>query len=104
RPVLGTGEVGREAAREHDIRPADPAAHRDGRRARRTLGPLRRMARRGDGAGVRMRGSRRRGMSEPTAITLHTADGLALEGEFATGSGTPAAAVVLCHPHPQYGS
>jgi len=42
-------------------------------------------------------------MSEPTAITVHTADGLALEGEFATGSGAPAAAVVLCHPHPQYG-
>jgi alpha/beta superfamily hydrolase len=42
-------------------------------------------------------------VSEATAITVSTADGLALEGEFVPGAGTPTAAVVLCHPHPQYG-
>jgi uncharacterized protein len=42
-------------------------------------------------------------VNDPTSITVRTADGLALEGEFVPGSGSPAAAVVLCHPHPQYG-
>jgi uncharacterized protein len=39
-----------------------------------------------------------------TAVHLQTADGLTLEAEFAEGVGPPAGiAVVLCHPHPQYG-
>jgi len=36
-------------------------------------------------------------------VTLSTADGLTLEGEVAEPSGVSRAAVVLCHPHPQYG-
>jgi alpha/beta superfamily hydrolase len=36
--------------------------------------------------------------------SLHTADGLRLEAELAPSDApTPRAAVVLCHPHPQYG-
>jgi alpha/beta superfamily hydrolase len=42
-------------------------------------------------------------MNEAAAITFRTADGLALEGEYVAGAGSPAATVVLCHPHPQYG-
>jgi alpha/beta superfamily hydrolase len=38
------------------------------------------------------------------ACTLRTSDGLALAAELAVPSGTePRAAMVLCHPHPQYG-
>jgi alpha/beta superfamily hydrolase len=38
------------------------------------------------------------------ALTLRTDDGLTLEAEFAAADGTDAgAAVVLCHPHPQFG-
>jgi len=40
------------------------------------------------------------------SLALHTSDGLTLEAEIATAStdtATPRAAVVLCHPHPQYG-
>ena len=40
-------------------------------------------------------------MIEHTVIT--TSDGLALEAERATPDGAPRAAMVLCHPHPQYG-
>jgi uncharacterized protein len=39
-------------------------------------------------------------------VTLHTADGLTLEAELAEpepAGGSAHAAVVLCHPHPQYG-
>jgi len=39
-------------------------------------------------------------------VTLHTADGLSLEAELAEperAGGSTHAAVVLCHPHPQYG-
>jgi alpha/beta superfamily hydrolase len=42
-------------------------------------------------------------VSGPRPITIRTADGLALEGELVAGGATPTAAVVLCHPHPQYG-
>jgi uncharacterized protein len=45
-------------------------------------------------------------MTGGTALTLTTEDGLALEAELAAPEpgGRPArAAVVLCHPHPQYG-
>ena len=45
-------------------------------------------------------------MTGVRAIALHTDDGLALEAERADPdppSPTPRAAVVLCHPHPQYG-
>jgi alpha/beta superfamily hydrolase len=39
-----------------------------------------------------------------TALELRTADGLRLEAELATSDDAPpAGAVVLCHPHPQYG-
>ena len=47
--------------------------------------------------------------SDVSARSLRTADGLTLEAELAgaapigAGPGTPRAAVVLCHPHPQYG-
>lgn len=34
---------------------------------------------------------------------LSTADGLTLEAEIATPDGVPRAALVLCHPHPQFG-
>lgn len=37
------------------------------------------------------------------ARTLTTADGVELEAELAPAPGTPRAAMVLCHPHPQYG-
>jgi uncharacterized protein len=40
-------------------------------------------------------------MSEPRTLT--TDDGLALEAEYATAAGELRGAVVLCHPHPQYG-
>ena len=40
----------------------------------------------------------------PTPVTVRTADGLALEGELAPAeTAAPTGAVVLCHPHPQYG-
>ena len=37
------------------------------------------------------------------SLTLTTTDGLSLEAELATPERAPRAAVVLCHPHPQYG-
>ena len=40
-------------------------------------------------------------MTEGT--TLHTSDGVVLEGELARAEPTPRAGAVLCHPHPQYG-
>jgi uncharacterized protein len=40
-------------------------------------------------------------MAEPIAIT--TTDGLVLEAEHCAAQGSTRAAVVLCHPHPQYG-
>jgi alpha/beta superfamily hydrolase len=40
-------------------------------------------------------------MSELRVVT--TSDGLALEAEVALAEGTPRAAMVLCHPHPQHG-
>ena len=45
-------------------------------------------------------------MTAVRPVTLHTDDGLTLEAELAASepAGIPAhAAVVLCHPHPQYG-
>src|SRR5262245_14177198 len=35
--------------------------------------------------------------------TVVTSDGLTLEAELARPAGTPRTAMVLCHPHPQYG-
>jgi alpha/beta superfamily hydrolase len=35
--------------------------------------------------------------------TLSVDDGVELEAELAVATGTPRAAAVLCHPHPQYG-
>ena len=84
----------------------DPAAHRDGRRPRRSVGPLRRVARRSHRARVRVR-RRSASRSErvpPSAATLRTDDGVALEAELRPRrTGGAAVAVVLCHPHPQYG-
>ncbi|MHA6794682.1 alpha/beta hydrolase [Pseudonocardia bannensis] len=37
------------------------------------------------------------------SLRLRTADGLGLEAEVASPGGEPRAAMVLCHPHPQYG-
>jgi alpha/beta superfamily hydrolase len=37
------------------------------------------------------------------ALVLTTSDGESLEAELAPALGTPRAAMVLCHPHPQYG-
>ena len=38
------------------------------------------------------------------ARSIHTSDGVALEAEFAAPTDAPTrAAMVLCHPHPQYG-
>jgi len=34
---------------------------------------------------------------------LHVADGIVLEAELAVATTEPRAAIVLCHPHPQYG-
>lgn len=43
-------------------------------------------------------------MTGVRTIALRTSDGLTLEGEISPPDGVPArAAVVLCHPHPQYG-
>lgn len=45
-------------------------------------------------------------MTGVRAVTLHTGDGLTLEAEEAGAEpqgASPSAAVVLCHPHPQYG-
>jgi alpha/beta superfamily hydrolase len=42
-------------------------------------------------------------MSRASSVSVRTADGLALESEFQPADGPPRAAVVLCHPHPQYG-
>lgn len=40
----------------------------------------------------------------PTAITLHTDDGLSLDGELAAAiDAPPRAGCVLCHPHPLHG-
>jgi alpha/beta superfamily hydrolase len=41
-------------------------------------------------------------VTETKPITLHTNDGVALEGEWAAPD-DPIAVAVLCHPHPQYG-
>jgi alpha/beta superfamily hydrolase len=45
-------------------------------------------------------------VTDARPLTLHTADGLTLEAELArpqpAGTGSQAA-IVLCHPHPQYG-
>ena len=41
-------------------------------------------------------------MNPPPQLTVHTSDGLALEAELALAA-RAAGAVVLCHPHPQYG-
>jgi alpha/beta superfamily hydrolase len=38
-----------------------------------------------------------------TAVLCRTDDGLTLEGEWRDPIGTARGAVVLCHPHPQYG-
>ena len=45
--LLGAGEVGAAAARADHLRRADPAQDRDGRRPRRAVGSLRRLARGG---------------------------------------------------------
>jgi alpha/beta superfamily hydrolase len=37
------------------------------------------------------------------SCTVRTADGLLLEAELAAPDAAPRAAMVLCHPHPQYG-
>ena len=37
------------------------------------------------------------------AVTLIAEDGVSLEGELAAAGDAPPVAVVLCHPHPQYG-
>jgi hypothetical protein len=37
------------------------------------------------------------------AVTLHTSDGVALEGELDLTHASSGIAVVLCHPHPQFG-
>jgi uncharacterized protein len=39
----------------------------------------------------------------PLPTSLETADGQTLEAEMAAAVGLPRAAVVLCHPHPEYG-
>jgi alpha/beta superfamily hydrolase len=43
--------------------------------------------------------------TEPEPITLHAADGVALEAQHApaTTDSQPRAGMVLCHPHPQFG-
>ena len=44
------------------------------------------------------------GATDIVDVALTTDDALTLEGEFAAGSGPGAGmAIVLCHPHPQYG-
>jgi alpha/beta superfamily hydrolase len=42
-------------------------------------------------------------VNPPTPVTLRTADDLVLEGELAPATTAATGAVVLCHPHPQYG-
>jgi len=42
-------------------------------------------------------------MSEIVTTTCTTSDGLTLEAELARAAGSPRAAAVLCHPHPQFG-
>jgi len=42
-------------------------------------------------------------MSEIVTTTCTTSDGLTLEAELAIAPGSPRAAAVLCHPHPQFG-
>ncbi|HEY7105128.1 MAG TPA: hypothetical protein VH986_01860, partial [Acidimicrobiia bacterium] len=37
------------------------------------------------------------------AFSLTAADGVTLDAEFAPADGARRAAMVLCHPHPQYG-
>jgi len=37
-----------------------------------------------------------------TSVTFTTSDALSLEGRLAVPDGTPAGAVVVCHPHPSY--
>lgn len=37
------------------------------------------------------------------SMTVTTSDGVALEAELAPARGAPRAAMVVCHPHPQYG-
>jgi len=42
-------------------------------------------------------------MTEPAARALLTADGVALEAQYAPATTISHGTVVLCHPHPQYG-
>src|SRR5262249_7618921 len=97
RAVLGARQVGGQIAVAHDVGQADHPPHRDGGRSRRTVGSLRRLARRGARAGVRLPRSGRW-----VTISLRTADGLVLAGEVSAPAGARATAV-LCHPHPEYG-
>ena len=84
---------------------ADRAAHRARRRPRRSVGPLRRLARRSDGARVRVRRGRgRRSDARPAASCCSPPTASRSKREFAPAATDVArGTVVLCHPHPQYG-
>ena len=78
----------------------------DGRRALRPVGPLRRVARRGVRAGVRARpdsGSRTMSQRDRTHVVTTQRRTRARRRSCAIADGAPRAAMVLCHPHPQYG-
>ena len=87
RAVLGAGEVGREAPCALHLGQADPVAHRDGRRARRAVGPLRRVARRGHRA--RRSCATRSASTRESDAELLTADGVTLEAEWSRAGRTP---------------
>ena len=76
-------------------------AHRDGRRPRRSVGSLRRVARRSHRPRVRLRRGRHRRVSRGAA--LHNRRRRRARGRVGRRPTIRAAAVVLCHPHPQYG-
>ena len=100
RAVLGTGEVGREAAGRVDLGATDHPAHRARRRPRRPVGPLRRVARGSDGPRVRVRrGRRRRHDRRRPRVPAHRPTASRSRPEYAPPRRRPSrGTVVLCHP------
>ena len=104
--VLGAGEVGRQAPQPDDVGATHRAADRA--RGRATAAPRAATTRGATRPPCSPSCARRSASSDDDrrpADHAATADGLTLEAELAdpTGGRPPHAAVVLCHPHPQYG-
>ena len=87
------------------VGPTDHAAHRARRRPRRSVGPLRRVARGSDGPRVRVRRGRRRRLTEPGRVVPCDAPTASRsKPNTRPPTATPHAQRSCCAiPHPQYG-